>query len=137
MAAAKAERRPRARKKKKNREAAKAEVAAVPLAAAFLRCTAAVPLATAFLRCRDAAVLSRVCKSFRNDSAITNRFCEKVREEEKAKDEAEHLYEQFRFAEQRALESLTDYERAEAERMTRALRTALEELNDAQTSAGM
>ena len=127
MDAAKTEGRPRARKKKKkNREAAKAEAVA-----------AAVPLAAAFLRCREAAVLSRVCKSFRNDSTITNRFSEKAREEEQAKDEAEHLYEQFRFAEQRALESLTDYERADAERMTRALRTALEELNDAQTSAGM
>ena len=105
------------------------------------RVAAAVPLAAAFLRCREAAVLSRVCKSFRNDSTITNRFCEKVRAEEKAKDEAEHLYEQFRFAifiaERRVIKILTEDERAKAGRMTRALRTALEELNYAQTSAGM
>ena len=102
---------------------------------------AAVPLAAAFHRCRGAAVLSRVCKSFRNDSAITNRFCEKVREEEKAKDEAEHLYEQFRFAifiaKFMVIKILSDERVIKAGRMTRALCTAFEQLKAAQISAGI
>ena len=120
-------RRSRARKKN-NKEAAKAEEAA-----------AAVPLAAAFLRCREAAVLSGVCKSFRNDFTITNRFNEKAREKEKANDKAEYLHQQVIIAELRLGRILIN-ERTKAQlkagRMSKALCTACTQLIAAQNCAG-
>ena len=127
MDAANIKRRSRARKKN-NKEAAKAGEAA-----------AAVPLAAAFLRCREAAVLSGVCKSFRNDSTITNRFNEKAREKEKANDKAEYLHQQVIIAELRVGRILTG-EQAQADlkagRMNKALGTACDQLRAAQICAG-
>ena len=102
------------------------------------KAAAAVPLAAVFLRCREAAVLSGVCKSFRNDSTITNRFNEKAREKEKANEKAEYLHKQVIIA---VGQILTEDEQAKAQlkvgRMTKALHTAFTQLRDAQISAGM
>ena len=109
-------------------EAAKAEKAA-----------AAVPLAAVFLRCGKAAVLSGVCKSFRNDSTITNRFNEKAREKEKANDKAEYLHQQVIIAELRVGRILTGEQtqaQLKAGRMNKALRTACTQLRAVQICAG-